>query len=571
VAINDFEQQPKLRADESRRRYRPIWFQMAAYLLCAVLSLGLGVTAAAQDASERAKRLRRADLEWDEIEGAVQYEIKVESLSNASLKPILFKTKATAWNGRLLPGKYRLLLRTYDRRGVPGEWGDPSEFWVKIEPPVKLAPAEKAKVEATDPDLANIEFSWRPVIGAEKYKLDVLDETGQVIAGQTLAETSVKLSLPVARNYSWRVTGIMSEQEESEADESTRSLDVIGPRLKTPQPREPLNEWVQEVEWSGIEKAESYSYTLERRAKGGWRQVEQGQGLTDTKLPFAAKHPGGRYRLSVHATAKMRQPSDKGTREFNVRGGERSPEAANLAMLKESLDKPTSFYAIASYFITNISYQGTVKETATSIRFDALGGTGRIGAGYLFKNSPWSTFLVADLSGFNIGGATSTFASAEAHVVWRRNWNISLLRASSGLFYKELPLATGVGSSQTFNSVKKVASVGPHAGFEFIYPFTYRLGMQANARIYFNAMALSTPNGQEAVPAMSTQFSLLGSYRLARDLVGFAGYSYRQDTASYKAKPGNAAIPGSGAAQAGDINAISITGHYLNLVLEYAF
>jgi hypothetical protein len=95
--------------------------------------------------------------------------------------------------------------------------------------------------------------------------------------------------------------------------------------------------------------------------------------------------------------------------------------------------------------------------------------------------------------------------------------------------------------------------------------------MQTNARAYLNAMALSTPNGEAAIPAMSLQLSLLGSYRVTRDIVGFAGYSFRQDNASYYAKSGNPSVAGSGAAQAGDVNSISITGHYLNLILEYAF
>jgi hypothetical protein len=95
--------------------------------------------------------------------------------------------------------------------------------------------------------------------------------------------------------------------------------------------------------------------------------------------------------------------------------------------------------------------------------------------------------------------------------------------------------------------------------------------MQANARVYMNAMALSTPNGQASVPAMSMQLSVLGSYRIDRDLVGFAGYSFRQDNALYNAKAGDASVAGSGAASPGDVNSISITGHYLNLILEYAF
>jgi hypothetical protein len=53
--------------------------------------------------------------------------------------------------------------------------------------------------------------------------------------------------------------------------------------------------------------------------------------------------------------------------------------------------------------------------------------------------------------------------------------------------------------------------------------------------------------------------------------MGYAGYAYRNDDARFKATPGNGSDPNSGLAQEGDMNSVSISGHYVNLVLEMGF
>jgi hypothetical protein len=60
---------------------------------------------------------------------------------------------------------------------------------------------------------------------------------------------------------------------------------------------------------------------------------------------------------------------------------------------------------------------------------------------------------------------------------------------------------------------------------------------------------------------------LLGSYRLNRAWMGYAGYAYRKDELRYDTDPSN---PDS-FAHPGQVNEISIDGHYLNLILEFSF
>jgi hypothetical protein len=60
---------------------------------------------------------------------------------------------------------------------------------------------------------------------------------------------------------------------------------------------------------------------------------------------------------------------------------------------------------------------------------------------------------------------------------------------------------------------------------------------------------------------------LLGSYRLNRAWMGYAGYAYRKDELRYDTDPSD---PDS-FARPGQVNEISIDGHYLNLILEFSF
>ena len=71
-------------------------------------------------------------------------------------------------------------------------------------------------------------FAWKPVPGAERYELEVLDEKGTVVFGAKTSETSVTVSDPVlsapGKSYHWwvRATTASGDQRASAA----RSLRV---------------------------------------------------------------------------------------------------------------------------------------------------------------------------------------------------------------------------------------------------------------------------------------------------------------------------------------------------------
>jgi hypothetical protein len=99
-------------------------------------------------------------------------------------------------------------------------------------------------------------------------------------------------------------------------------------------------------------------------------------------------------------------------------------------------------------------------------------------------------------------------------------------------------------------------------------PLNDRFGLQANARGYYTLTG-STSSGEKALSSLSYQYGLLGSYRLNKCWMGYAGYAFRHDEAIVNSV--SKTSDPSSYANAGDKDTISIDGHYLNLILEFSF
>ena len=80
------------------------------------------------------------DLEWEPIESASQYEIKIESLNDKEKKPLKKKVKKSKWKGDLTAGHYSMQIRSYDERRVPGDWSESIDFWIKVKTPLIVSP-----------------------------------------------------------------------------------------------------------------------------------------------------------------------------------------------------------------------------------------------------------------------------------------------------------------------------------------------------------------------------------------------------------------------------------------------
>ncbi len=512
---------------------------------------------------------RSVDFEWEPIEGAKTYDLELQRKPKAETppeKPRTYNTPTAAWSGQVPPGAYTMRIRAKDRRGVPGVWSAPEEFKVSLDPVHLVYPKAGERINANEDTEKNIAFRWLQVGGAQRYIFELRSLDGATQVQKVITENQYTVEIPVAKGYTWRVKAVGAEAE-GEASELA-GFSVIGKQISTPQIEKPENKFVRNLKWSQPPHAEHYALSLKRKddKTGKWETVSLEKEYKNSELPFNPLWKGGKYRLSLKAKGNLRPSSKVSEIEFPVLEGNRSPAAEEVATTRESIDRVSGWYSVASYLISMVDYQSSSRDNNTSLEYSAVGGTGRLGAGYLSKESSWGFITIADLGGMTIEGAKAyTFASLEASGIYRTTLGErGELRQQLGLFYKELPETMGT-TSETITESKNISTLGPHYGIEYWHALTPKLGFQTNLHLYPSLMKASTPNGQGINSTVSYQYGIMGSYRLRKNMTGLVGYAYRFDQAIYKASPGD-----NSAAVEGDLNNVSLKGNYLNLFLEWA-
>lgn len=514
---------------------------------------------------------RKIDLELEEVEGANSYEIELESKNSG--KVTTFKMSAPRWKAAIRPGEYSLRLRSYDARNVPGPWSEAVPFLVKLPGPLLHQPELNAEIKTKEESEFEVTFKWQAVPGTKKYRVDVTPENGGDAVSESFSDNSGKIKLAVAKRYSWKVTPISKLGEEGESQENPGVFTLIGKSIAPPAIEKPEDIWVEKLRWEKSEYADRYTYLLQRQdEKSKWTRVDMQENFNDSELTFPTSYPGGRYRLAVKAEGNLRESSSVAKVEFDVFNGDRSPATVEETKLRYSLEKPTSWYFVASYLLTNLNYTGLDSEAGNQRNvYQAVGGTGRLGLGYIHPQKNRGYLGIIDLSGLTIADENVTYAAAEMHYVLRYTWGRNMLRPSAGLFYKELIETRDVNSSFLITTYQhdKMSFAGPHIGFDFWRPLTSKLGIQANARIYYGLFGLQTPNGRDYSAEMSYQLGLMGSYKLKPNITGFMGWAHRIDKGSYESTPndgGATSFAGSGAKQE-----VQIEGDFFNLLLEWGF
>src|SRR5437868_4889588 len=97
-------------------------------LLFLVVTTAAASFALAEAKTETANSQRSVELEIEAVDGASSYEIELISMQNK--KVLNFKMKTPLWKAKVKPGLYEMRLRSYDSRGVPGEWSENEKFAV---------------------------------------------------------------------------------------------------------------------------------------------------------------------------------------------------------------------------------------------------------------------------------------------------------------------------------------------------------------------------------------------------------------------------------------------------------
>lgn len=496
---------------------------------------------------------RWIELELEAVEGATGYELEFKSAKSG--KVALFKTETFEWKAKVRPGKYDMRLRSYDSRGVPGEWSESTPVTINFPGPKLLTPKFEEKIATEKTEDAKVTFTWENLEGLPFYKIEV--KSGDKVWTEVVEKNEHSFDLPVGRSFDWTVYALQGKDEAGEASEVPGKFVVLGKKLAKPAIKDPLDRYVSEVIWDPVQFAENYSYIISRKENGKWKAFIKKAKHNDTKVMLPTDMKGGDMRLQVRAEGLHRPTSDISIIEFPVFEGRRDPASIDENRLRDSIEKPTNWYAIASYYIAQMTIQGreVLAGGANRVSLSPLGGTGRVGAGYFNPKSNWGFIGLADLSGFTLdGGKTATYPSIEMHGAWRKYFGTNQLRASGGLYQRDFVEVFQPQPGVNNFDFRKYSVMGVHAGVDFWRPLNFKYGLQINARMYLPASA-NTPGDHEMTPSYHMGF--MGSYRLAPEIMGFAGYAYRVDTLKFMGALAN--------------QEVQYSGHYVNLLIEWGF
>jgi hypothetical protein len=190
------------------RRSRP---RFLGALLACVLSLALARAPAVRANDSIAPDLiRKVELQWEEQEDAVEYQIQLSTdpqflstLYDETLKDLSFAV-------RLLPGAYYYRVRATDKRGRPSAWTAVQELNINARPPKLLYPEDKSVVTGNLPD-TGLELEWRTSGPGIKYLIEIVAAdpiTGQfteTVARQEVASTTFPFFPQNPGLYRWSV------------------------------------------------------------------------------------------------------------------------------------------------------------------------------------------------------------------------------------------------------------------------------------------------------------------------------------------------------------------------------
>ena len=82
-------------------------------------------------------------------------------------------------------------------------------------------------------------------------------EDGKTQITEKLSKTELKLKLPVASNYTWKVSSSNKDGIESEAT-AVGQFTILGKAIEEPEIQKPESEFVREVRWSRPNNVSSY-------------------------------------------------------------------------------------------------------------------------------------------------------------------------------------------------------------------------------------------------------------------------------------------------------------------------
>lgn len=223
-------------------------------------------------------------------------------------------------------------------------------------------------------------------------------------------------------------------------------------------------------------------------------------------------------------------------------------------------EEPSHLYSWARYYVSNADYFGKNYDLNTVIHQNISSNSLEGAVGYWHRKSQFGLLAHGGISGFIVQDQLHNFANAGLHIGYRYITDGGTrIRAWVGATYSEFPeyLRSAYTKDMSYNRLK---SVGTQFQLSYMDVFEKHpdYGYHLSAIFYHKALGLGTPNGLPQEKHLNYTLGIYGTYLTSDQLKWQLGYAYKHESAMYHSSD-----------RSGNHNSSEITGHYLNLSLEW--
>jgi hypothetical protein len=263
--------------------------------------------------------LKTIELEWDAVENAGSYEVKLTPEGGG--EPLQFKTPENRLSHEVPIGNYDLQVRALSADGQDASpWSERMPFAVAAKELTPLNPEDGATLDGQSVPKVTVEFKWTPVDKVKLYTLVVWNEDKKDKPWVfTTKNTSKKLDVPAAQVYYWQVKFESADAVTYQQQPKTFSFTLLGSALLKPEIQTKMPARPESFRWRSSPQAQEYEVKLSFRHldESEWKTLRADK-RPDTQWTVGSLKPGV-YRLEVTAKASRRAPSATAVHEFTVK------------------------------------------------------------------------------------------------------------------------------------------------------------------------------------------------------------------------------------------------------------
>lgn len=265
--------------------------------------------------------LKTIELEWDAVENAFGYEIRLTPKGGGS--PLTYKVLENKFTQDVPVGIYILRIRSRHKEVEDhwSAWSDPLTLEVLVKELLMLEPAHEAVLTSKSEAREEVTFTWTKIDKARDYVLKIwTEETKEKPLTFVTRKNSQRLKLIPGRVYYWQVVFESATQVTYAQETRTYMFMLQGQKLIQPSihPLPPATE-IKEFTWVKTPKAKSYQAKLSYHFldEDKFEKMKEAD-LTEARWATERLKPGV-YRLEVIAKAPRHASSDAGFLEFTVK------------------------------------------------------------------------------------------------------------------------------------------------------------------------------------------------------------------------------------------------------------